>query len=104
MDLRCARLLSVEIVARADQPISAGFSFYAESTMLGIPGTGMPSSTRSASCYGARSFVPQADQNYEVTAGWGNDCAVQVVQLVIDTNGVVQRMPVPSQPGKSGVP
>ncbi|WP_396616816.1 hypothetical protein ACHZ97_04365 [Lysobacter soli] len=87
----------VEIMARADQPISAGFSFYAESTMPGVPGTGMPSSTRTVSRYGARSFIPQAGQNYEVTAGWGNDCAVQVVQLVIDTNGVVQRVPMPSQ-------
>jgi hypothetical protein len=44
---------------------------------------------RSASCYAARRFVPQANQNYEVIASWNRrECMARVVRLVKDADGV----------------
>ncbi|WP_342316316.1 hypothetical protein [Lysobacter sp. FW306-1B-D06B] len=86
----------VEIAARADRPITAGFSFYTGMTIPGVPGTGMPNTSRSANCYVAHSFVPQADQNYEVTSAWnGAGCSIQVMRLE-GAGDSVRRIPVPS--------
>lgn len=92
----------VEIAARADQPITAAFSWHSESTLPGAAGTGMPITRRSASCYVAHSFVPKADQSYEVVASWNRvDCSLEVMQLVSDAYGQVRRVSVPSQPAAS---
>lgn len=91
----------VEIAASAGQPISAAFSFYRESSMPGIPGTGAPGKRSSASCYAASSFVPQVGRNYEMVSVWTQgDCAVQVYELVQGANGL-QRSAVVSQPAGS---
>lgn len=91
----------VEIAATPGQPISAAFSFYRESSLPGIPGTGAPGTRSSASCYAASSFVPQIGRNYEMVSVWTQgDCAVQVYELVQGANGL-QRSPVVSQPAGS---
>ena len=91
----------VEVAASAGQPISAAFSFYRESSMPGIPGTGAPGTRSSASCYAASSFVPHVGRNYEMVSVWTQgDCAVQVYELVQGANGL-QRSAVVSQPAGS---
>lgn len=91
----------VEVAASAGQPISAAFSFYRESSMPGIPGTGAPGTRSSASCYAASSFLPHVGRNYEMVSVWTQgDCAVQVYELVQGANGL-QRSPVVSQPAGS---
>ena len=90
----------VEIAASAGQPISAAFSFYRESSMPAIPGTGAPGTRSSASCYAAGSFVPQVGRNYEMVSHWvAGDCAVQVYELVQGADGL-QRSRVESSPAQ----
>lgn len=73
----------VEAAARAGEPITAAFSFYAESYSPGVAGTGAPGTRRSASCFAAGSFVPEDGGNYEVSAKWRADgCDVRVMRLV----------------------
>jgi hypothetical protein len=92
----------VEIAARADQPMTAGFSWYTESISPGVAGTDMPSTRSSSGCYVAHSFVPQAGQNYEMSARWDrNGCSVEVVRLLQDPAGLVRRLPVASLPAQS---
>ena len=88
----------VEVAARAEERITAAFSFHSESYSPGIPGTGAPGTRRSAGCFAAGSFVPVAGENYEVTSIWrGDGCGVRVVRLVTSPTGNLRRMPVPSE-------
>ena len=88
----------VEMAARADEPITASFSYYSELTIPGAAGTGAPSTRRSSFCYVARSFVPQSGRNYEMTANWlsAGLCSVQVFEIVAEGAGYTRR-PVPSR-------
>lgn len=88
----------VEVAARAEERITAAFSFYSESYTPGIPGTGAPGTRRSAGCFAAGSFVPVAGENYEVTSDWRRDgCSVKVARLVATPAGNLRRVPVPSE-------
>lgn len=85
----------VEIAARADQPIAATFSFYAEShrpPVAGLPG--MPGTTTSAGCTVTGSFVPDANANYEARAFWSGRGCVVFVNRLVEVDGLVQRVPV----------
>ncbi len=93
----------VEIAARAGQPITAGFSFYSESFAPGVAGTGAPGTRSTSSCYAARTFTPEAGENFEAVAlGPRGGCAVAIVRLVRDTSGGPwQRIPVRSEAADS---
>lgn len=88
----------VEMVARADESITASFSYYSELTIPGAAGTGAPSMRRSSSCSVARRFVPRSGRNYEMAANWlsADQCSVQVFEIVAEGDGYTRR-PVPSQ-------
>ena len=91
----------VEMAVRPGQPITAGFSFYFESQR---PAAGRPGTVErgSSSCYQARSFVPEPDQNYEMRAHWTNlGCSVEVAQLVVSDTGPIERRAVASEPAGS---
>lgn len=91
----------VEMAVRPGQPITAGFSFYFESQR---PAAGRPGSVErgSASCYQARSFVPEANQNYEMRAHWTSQgCGVEVSQVLANADGSVTRRPIISEPASS---
>jgi hypothetical protein len=91
----------VEMAVRPGQPITAGFSFYFESQR---PAAGRPGTVErgSASCYQARSFVPEPDQNYEMRAYWTSvGCSVEVTQLVISDTGSIERRAVASESAAS---
>ena len=91
----------VEIATKAGKPIAAGFSFYRESSMPGVPGTGAPGSRSSSSCFAARSFVPQTGRNYEMVSAWtSSGCAVQVYEM-LDSGGELRRSPVASLPAEA---
>lgn len=91
----------VEMAVRPGQPITAGFSFYLESQR---PAAGRPSSVErgSASCYQARSFIPEPGQNYEMRAHWtSSGCGVEVSQLLTNADGSVGRRTISSEPAGS---
>lgn len=91
----------VEMAVRPGQPITAGFSFYFESQR---PAAGRPGTVErgSASCYQARSFVPEPGQNYEMRAHWTSvGCSVEVTRLVISDNGSIERRAVASESAAS---
>lgn len=91
----------VEMAVRPGQPITAGFTFYLESQR---PAAGRPGSVEraSASCYLARSFVPDSDQNYEMRAKWNSQgCSVELSQLLTQGDGSVSRRAVSSEPAGS---
>lgn len=91
----------VEMAVRPGQPITAGFSFYLESQR---PAAGRPGSVErgSASCYQARSFVPEPGQNYEMRAHWtSSGCGVEVSQLLTNVDGSVNRRTISSEPAGS---
>lgn len=91
----------VEMAVRPGQPITVGFSFYFESQR---PAAGRPGSVErgSASCYQARSFVPEPGQNYEMRAHWTSlGCGVEVSQLLTNGDGSVSRNAISSEPASS---
>jgi len=91
----------VEMAVRPGQPITAGFSFYFESQR---PAAGRPGTVErgSASCYQARSFVPEPGQNYEMRAHWTSvGCSVEVTRLVISDSGSIERRAVASESAAS---
>lgn len=91
----------VEMAVRPGQPITTGFSFYFESQR---PAAGRPGSVErgSTSCYQARSFVPEANQNYEMRAHWTSQgCSVEVSQVLANDYGSVTRRPISSEPAGS---
>ncbi len=91
----------VEMAVRPGQPITTGFSFYFESQR---PAAGRPGSVErgSASCYQARSFIPEPGQNYEMRAHWtSSGCGVEVSQLLTNVDGSVNRRTISSEPAGS---
>lgn len=91
----------VEIAAEADQRITASFSFYSE---MQRPAAGAPGSFErsSSACSAARSFIPEANGNYEMRAIWRRgSCTVEAFKLVQAESGAVVRQPVVSMPASS---
>lgn len=91
----------VEMAVRPGQPITAGFTFYFESQR---PAAGRPGSVErgSASCYQARSFIPDFGRNYEMRAHWtSSGCGVEVSQLLTNVDGSVSRRTISSEPAGS---
>ena len=74
----------IEVVARANVPMTISFQYARSSYTPGPAGTGAPGTNRSAHCTIARTFVPEAGADYEVRGLWfGNSaCAVEVTELV----------------------
>lgn len=93
----------IEIAARAGRPITATFSFHGEMSMPGMVGTGAPGSRATSGCRAAASFIPEAGAHYELATKWsfGQDCKLELRQIVTDGEGRTRRVPVAAQPASS---
>lgn len=84
----------VEIAARAGQPITVAFSFYAEAAASPLIGS-MPNTNRSAHCYVTQTLVPLAGANYDARAQWSREgCVIQFSQWEQDAAGQMRRVPI----------